>query len=488
MRNMNHELEADLSRLFYPRTVAIVGSTPKRGVVWSSGNAFINGCIKQSFQGKIYPVHPRAKSILGYKCYPSIKDIPGNIDLVIFCVPSSAVLDVLEDCAEKKVKFVHLLTAGFTETGRQEDADVEEKLLAIARKAGIRIVGPNCMGLYCPDGGISWNGEMPDRIGTTGLFSQSGQLANMITLAGEKQGVHFSKVVSFGNACDLKAHDFLCYMANDPKTKIITAYIEGLKRGREFFELARKITKEKPMVVWKGGQTEGGARATQSHTAALAGSYQVWESMCRQAGIISVNSIQEMVGTISALKRLPMPSGKNVAILGGAGGGSVTMTDLAEKEGLFVPHLSDESIRLMGEFIPIQGSSVKNPLDILPHMRNRESFEKLMTILKNDANIDALVFSLNIAFIYREGGRLGVNYFLRMIAKSHEWLEKPMFLILDTFNTAEMLMLRNEAEEILVARKMTAFPTFEIAARALTHLYRYKRFANRPTYQPEKNG
>ena len=475
---MTYEAIADLTRLFYPKTIAIVGSTPKRGFVWSSGNAFISGCIRQSFQGKIYPVHPKADSILGYKCYPNIREIPGTIDLVIFCVPSSAVLEVMEDCVEKKVKFVHLLTAGFTETGRLEDAEVEEKLLSIARQAGIRIVGPNCMGLYCPDGGISWNGEMPDKIGSTGLFSQSGQLANMIVMAGATQGIHYSKVVSFGNACDLKAHDFLCYLANDPKTKIITAYIEGLKRGREFFELARKITKEKPMVVWKGGQTEGGARATQSHTAAMAGSYQVWQSMCRQTGIISVNSIEEMVCTVSALKRLPLPKGKNVAILGGAGGGSVTMTDMAEKEGLFVPHLADKSTRQLGEFIPIQGSSVKNPLDILPHIRNKETFEKLMNILRDDLNIDALVFSSNLGFIYREAGRVGVNYYLRMISKCHEWLEKPLFLILETFNTAEMLTLRNESEEMLIARKMAVFPSFEIAARVLTYLYQYNNFIN----------
>ena len=476
---MNYKAEADLTRLFYPKTIAIVGTTPKRGFVWSSGNAYISGCIKQSFSGKIYPVHPKANSILGYKCYPNIREIPGKIDLVIFCVPSSAVLDVMEDCVAKNVKFVHLLTAGFTETGRQEDAEVEEKMLSIARQAGIRIVGPNCMGLYCPDGGLSWNGEMPDRIGSTGLFSQSGQLANMIVTAGATQGIHYSKVVSFGNACDLKAHDFLCYLANDPKTKIITAYIEGLKRGREFFELARRITREKPMVVWKGGQTEGGARATQSHTAAMAGSHQVWQSMCRQSGIIPVNSIEEMICTVSALKRIALPKGKNVAILGGAGGGSVTMTDMAEKESLFVPHLTEESIKLLGEFIPIQGSSVKNPLDILAHIRDRESFEKLMNILKNDKNIDALVFSSNLGFIYREVGRVGVNYYLRMISKCHEWLEKPMFLIVETFNTAELLMLRNESEEMLIARKVAVFPSFTIAARVLTNLYNYNNFIQR---------
>jgi len=332
------------------------------------------------------------------------------------------------------------------------------------------------MGLHCSEGGISWNGEMPDRMGSIGLFSQSGQLANMIVMMGATQRLSFSKVVSFGNACDLKAHDFLNYLASDPKTQIITSYIEGLKRGRAFFESAKKIAKEKPIVIWKGGQTEGGARATQSHTAALAGSYQIWESMCRQAGIISVNSMEELAYTVSALKRLALPKGTKVAVMGGAGGGSVIMTDLAEKNGLTVPHLSDNSIKRLEEFIPLNGSSVKNPLDILPHMRDTETFQKVMEILRDDPNIDALLFSSNLGFIYREAGRLGVNYYLRMIAKCQEWLEKPMFLILETFNNVEMLTLRQEGEEMLVGRKMAVFPSFEIAAKVLTYLYQYNNF------------
>jgi acyl-CoA synthetase (NDP forming) len=484
---LNHDEEidmpsatsTDLDVLFHPKSIAVVGTSTKRGFVWSSGNAYINGCMKQSYSGKIFPVHPEAKAILGYTCYNTVCDIPDDIDLAIFCVPASAVLNVMADCVRKKVKFVHLLTAGFSETGRDDYAQIEAKLVGMAKEAGIRIVGPNCMGLYCPEGGISWNGEMPDKVGSVGLFSQSGQLANMIVMAGAPIGIHYSKVVSFGNACDLKAHDFLLYMGNDPKTKIVCAYLEGLTQGRAFFEAAKAVTKEKPLVVWKGGQTEGGARATQSHTAAMAGSFKTWEAMCRQAGIISVNSIEEMVCTISALERMPRPKGKRVAILGGAGGGSVTMTDKAEKEGLSVPHLSGHTIETLEEFIPLQGSSAKNPLDILPHLRDMESFKKLMDLLKNDQNIDALIFSLNLGFIYREVGRSGINGYLRMILKAREWLEKPMFMSLDTFNNLDMRILNHEAEEWLAGRKAAVFPCFEIAARVLKALRQYDEYLAR---------
>ncbi len=476
---MTVETTPNLDALFYPKSIAIVGTSPKRGVVWSSGNAYINGCIKQSYQGKIYPVHPEAKNVLGYTCYPSIDDIPDEIDLVIFCIPSSAVLSVMESCVRKKVKFVHLLTAGFSETGKEEYADIEKQIVETAGQGGIRIVGPNCMGLYCPEGGISWNGEMPDRIGSVGLFSQSGQLANMIVMAGSAKKVSFSKVVSFGNACDLKAHDYLNYLANDPKTKIVGAYLEGLTCGREFFDTAKNMTKKKPLVVWKGGQTEGGARATQSHTAAMAGSYRIWKAMCRQAGIISVNSIDEMIQTISAIKRVPFPDGTRVAVLGGAGGGSVTMTDLAEKEGLSVPRLADHTIAKMEEFIPLQGSSAKNPLDILPHLRDMDRFKKVMTLLRDDPNIDALVFSVNLAFIYRETGRLGVEFYLEIISKAGEWLKKPMYLIGDTFENLELQALQFEAEEKLAAHRIPMFSSFEIVARIIKSLKDYKDYLNR---------
>jgi acyl-CoA synthetase (NDP forming) len=466
----------DLHNLFYPRSIAVVGSSTKRGFVWSSGNAYINGCIKQSFHGKIFPVHPSADYILGYKCYRTIRDIRGDIDLVIFCVPASAVLDVMDACAEKKVKFVHLLTAGFTETGRASDAEVEKKLVEKARMAGIRIVGPNCMGLYCPEGGLSWNSEMPDKIGKIGMFSQSGQLATMSVASGASEGLFFSKVVSFGNASDLKAHDYLNYMAEDPKIEIIVAYLEGLTEGRAFFDAAKKISALKPLVVWKGGQTEGGARATQSHTAAMAGSFHVWQSMCRQAGIIPVNSMEEMIYTISAVKRLSLPRGSNIAVLGGAGGGGVTMTDHAEKAGLHVPHLSEKSIAKLQEVIPLEGSSVRNPLDILPHLRSRENFQKLMELLKEDPHIDALFFALHLGFIYRDAGRVGVNYFVRIMTKLQEWLEKPIYLILETFGDAQLFALRREVEETLVAHKTAVFPSFEIAAGVMKRLLDYSEY------------
>ena len=469
----------DLHKLFHPRSVAVVGASTRRGTTWDSGNAYINGCIRQSFKGRLFPVHPNAKSILGYHCYGSILDIPEPVDLAIICIRASAAKQAIEACAQKGVRFVHMLTAGFGETGQAPDADEEDQIMAIARKAGMRIVGPNCMGLYCPEGGLAWNGELPDRPGSVGLFSQSGQLANMIVRTSAQEDIYFSEVASFGNASDLQAHEFLAYLGEDPKTDVIAGYIEGLKNGRAFFEAAKIATRDKPLVVWKGGQTEGGSRATRSHTAALAGSFQTWQGMCRQAGIISVDSLSEMVHTLAALQRIPLPKGPNAAILGGAGGGSVTMTDMAEKHGLGVPQLSDDTIARLGAVVPVQGSSVKNPLDILPFLTSAERFKFVMELLKQDPLVDCLFFSFPLAFIYFEAGRAGVNAYMKMIAKAREWLEKPMFIVIESFNAIELMVVSREATENLTALQIPVFPGFEVAARVMMNLKGYHDFLTR---------
>ena len=301
----------------------------------------------------------------------------------------------------------------------------------------------------------------------------------MIVRTSAQEGIHFSNVASFGNAGDLQAHEFLGYLADDPNTGVIASYIEGLKQGRAFFESSKKTTPTKPVVVWKGGQTEGGARATQSHTAALAGSFQTWQGMCRQAGIISVDSLAEMVHTLSALQRLSLPKGPNAAILGGAGGGSVTMTDMAEQHGIGVPQLSDATIERLGAVVPVQGSSVKNPLDILPFITSEESFKFVMELLKKDPLIDSLFFSFPFAFIYYEAGRPGVDIFMKMIAKAREWLEKPMFVVIESFNTLELTVVGQEAAEKLTARQISVFPSFEVAARVMMNLKGYNDFLAR---------
>jgi acyl-CoA synthetase (NDP forming) len=473
-------MSKELKRLFYAKNIAIIGATSKRGWGWSNGNAWIAGSFKMGFQGAIYPVHPKARTILGLKAYPSILDIPDEIDLAVFTVPLAVVPQVMDECVKKGVKFVHLLTAGFSETGAHDNSDIEKSLIERARKGAIRVIGPNCMGIYCPEGGLSWSNEFPPESGSTGLFSQSGQLAYQIVVSGGDQGLRYSKVVSFGNASDLQPHDFLNYLAQDDKTEIIGAYLEGLRDGRSFFEAAKEATLKKPLVLWKGGQTEGGSRATISHTAALSGTQHIWDAMCRQTGIITVHSIDEMVYTIKALQALPKPKGTNVAILGGAGGGSVTMTDFAEKEGLKVPHLTDKTIRRMGEFVPIEGNSARNPLDIVPAIMpistNEGNLLRVMELIRDDPNIDAMIFSIFPKRICDTYGKTALNAYLQLCLEAMGRLEKPLFISLPREDNWQMDILRRETEEWFHDAGVATFPDFRLAARVMRNMKEYGHY------------
>jgi len=478
----------DLDRLFHPKSLAVVGATPRVGGFNWGGNNYIEGAVNLGFQGKIYPVHPSGLPILGFPSYRSVRDIPDEVDLVVFSVSFSHVLPVMQDCVEKGVKFIHIFAAGFSETGLPENTAIENELVRLAGKAGIRIVGPNCMGLYCPEGGLGWNREFPRDSGPISFVSQSGQLAGEFVETGFYEGLRFSKIVSFGNACDLHIHDFLNYLIRDEKTKIVGSYIEGLKDGEAFFEAARNFTRNKPLVVWKGGLTEGGSRATQSHTAAIAGSAQVWEAICRQTGIIPVGSMEEMASTTAALLRQPLPCSTDVAVLGGAGGGSVTMTDLAEREGLRVPHLSEATIRGLKEFIPVQGNSINNPLDIMgalffparrtgtSHKDMLENYKRLFVLLREDPNIDGLIFAQKMDMFSRVGGRFFVDLFIRSSIEALTELKKPVYIVLDRGRSLEGEAARQWAQEQYNRAGFATFASFSSAARVIYNLSRYRSY------------
>jgi len=467
--------KCDLKPFFYPKAIAVVGASPFSQDFRWGGKTFIEGLVKQNFLGQVAPVHPKAENVLGLKAYKSVRDIPYDIDLAIFSIPAPRVVEVMEDCVAKGVKFVHIFTAGFSETGLEDRTRLEEEIVEIATKGGVRVIGPNCMGIYNPEAGVAWVKDFPAEVGPVGFVSQSGQLAGHFIESGRQRGIRFSKVISFGNASDLQCHDFLQYLADDDKTEIIGCYIEGLKDGRAFFELAKKITPQKPLVVWKGGRTEGGTRAVSSHTASIAGSVEIWNAVCKQAGIIQVHSIEDLVSTVSALQNLSAPPRPNVAIVGGAGGGSVTMTDAAESEGLSVPHLSDETTRGLGEFVPVHGQSVKNPLDIFSVLINPEHFERMIELLRDDPNIDALLYYQRVEWALRRENMF-LDMIINMTIDGARKLEKPLFLVLADAVSLEGMALRAQAEDKYNSAGIPTFPTFEEAARAIRCMSEYHQY------------
>lgn len=303
-------------------------------------------------------------------------------------------------------------------------------------------------------------------------------MAGHLILDGGIEGLRFNKVVSFGNASDLRAHDFLSYFANDNRIKFIGAYLEGLKDGDVFFETARGLTRNKPLVIWKGGQTEGGSRAAQSHTAAVAGSQMLWQGLCKQAGIISVNSLEEMILTLSALQKIPPIPGINIAVLGGTGGGSVTMTDCAEREGLKVPKLSETTISGLQEFVELQGSSVQNPLDIMPALMSSGRFDKLIELLNHDNEIDALFFSQKMDLFYRVMGPSMIDAIIKLTIEGVRALKKPTFIVVETVDSLEEEKLREMALEKYNAKGIPTFPSFAMAARVMYNMNQYYHYLN----------
>lgn len=384
---MSRKLELDT--MFYPRSVAVVGvsANSKRG-----GSNFATRLHKNGFAGNIYPVNPRATEIQGLKAYPDLKSIPETVDLVIVSVPGPRVPEVLEDCISTGVKNVHIFSSGFKETGEEEGRLLEEKITGIIRRGGLRVVGPNCMGIYVPASKLVPWGPDPGEKGPVAFLSQSGGHSEVLINYIQEMGMGVSKVISFGNAAGLQLVDFLEYLAEDPETKIITMYLEGMKDGNRVARLVKTINRTKPVIIWKGGLTDSGARAVASHTGSLAGAERVWKAFFAQTGAVSVNSIEEIADVVMAFMYLNPPRGRRTLLLGGGGGNSVEVCDICSREGLEVPALSEETRRKLAEFIPLAGNIIRNPLDIWQGQYDAQLMSRALETAIGDPAIDQVIF------------------------------------------------------------------------------------------------
>jgi acyl-CoA synthetase (NDP forming) len=351
-----------LDCLFSPRSVAVVGaiSQPDK---WYIRQYYIAPLLQLGYKGKIYAVDTKGKSIPGALTYPSIKEIPGPLDLVIGCIPAKRTPDLFAECRDAGVKVVQVFSAGFAETGETEGKEAQDQLKAMTGPNSPRIVGPNCMGVYCPEAGISFCTDYPKESGPVSLICQSGGITGCTVRAVAERGLRFSKVVSFGNAVDVDECDLLDYLAHDAQTKVITAYIEGTRNGPRFVEVLNAAASIKPVVILKGGATDSGARAATSHTGALAGVDAVWDGLLRQAGVIRTSSVEETADMLVALLRMKPPAGISTFLAGNGGGPTVLSADDCEREGLRIASMPEEIRKRLLQFIPVAGTMVRNPLD-----------------------------------------------------------------------------------------------------------------------------
>ena len=464
---MKNTQQHNLDFLFHPDSIALVGITTTEPQHWT--RTFLEGLIEMEFDRPLYLVNPKGGEIKGRKVYTSLKDVPGNIDYVIGLVNARIAPKLVEECAEKKVRAIHFCTAGFSETGEESRIKLESELTEVARRNGIRVIGPNCMGIYCPKSRLSFSPAFPKESGPVGVISQSGGNSIYLVRQAALRGVRFSKVVSYGNACDIDESDLLEYLAHDVDTKIIALYIEGIKDGRRFRKALEEATNEKTVVLLKGGTTEGGARAVAGHTASLAGSRATWDALCKQLGIISVSSLEEMIDVLVTLLFLPLPGGRNALLFGAGGGASVLIADQFESRGFKVPPIPPEMVAQISEFTPIAGNILRNPIDYSQAMANIEGVIKTFAILSRWEGADFFVMFIRIGQF--TGSRISdhqLGYLLmsRFPIKQGQ-LPKPVVMVI------EPSIIPEEAEAIMagicssILSGLPVYYSFATAANAI---------------------
>jgi acetate---CoA ligase (ADP-forming) len=462
-----------LDRLLNPRSVAVVGAKQANDYRWLR--------CASTFQGPVYSVnidpHETAGiEALGVRNYQRLLDIPGPVDYVIVSVPREVAPIVLGDCIAKGVGGVMLFTSGFSETGTAKGHELERTIAQLARQAGLPLVGPNCMGIFNPKIGLRNFPELyAGESGPVGFLSQSGTHGYNFALMGYLHGIKVSKLISYGNAVILDSPDYLDYLRDDAETSIIGMYIEGVRDGRRLFHRLQELTPRKPVVIWKGGQTEPGTRATASHTGSLAESMVVWRAVMRQTGAIEVDSLEEMLDTVKTLLYVPPTRQDRVALISMTGGQSVVTTDAFVKAGLQVPPLTERSYERLGRFFNIVGGSYRNPIDMGSNWEAGEQTSEILEILEDDPQVDIIVFELSLNMLFR---RMEANpafraFLLDMLISHKRRTHKPFLAIVTPSYVPEA---EEELKCALLAEGIPSFPTFHRAAKALQSCIGYQRF------------
>ncbi len=411
----------NLESMFSPRSIAVIGAAREH---MKMGNATLLNVLVHGFEGKIYPINPKADTIMGLKCYPSVLDVPDEIDLAIIVIPAKYVPGVMEDCAKKGIKSVIIISAGFGEIGG-EGKVLEDKVLEIARRSGIRVIGPNTMGYKSPvdnlDASFVFGMAYP---GDIALASQSGALAIGMIAHANMEMIGLSRIISVGNKIDVDDAELIEYLDSDDKTKVITMYIEGIKDGRRFFEAAKKSSK--PIVVIKSGRTKAGAAAAKTHTGSLSGSDVVYNSIFRQAGIHRARDATQLFDFARALANLPLPKGRNVGIVTNGGGAGILMSDFCEMKGLNIVQPSEETKVKLREILP-SISVPRNPVDVIGDAGFFRYYASAKALLE-DPDVDGVIV------ISVHGGYARPREFVGAILKLYEDMkegavpEKPVIV------------------------------------------------------------
>lgn len=351
---------AHLDAAFSPGSVAVIGAGPT-----TAGRFYVESLLAAGFKGPLYAVNPNGGEISGLPILRSLADAAGPVDLVISCIPARFVPRLVEECVGKRVKALSMFTSGFSETGSETGRSLEDEIVRIAQEGGVRLIGPNCMGIYSPRSGVSFAPDFPRNAGGVALVCQSGGNAIYLVRLAAERGIRFSKVISYGNGCDVNESDLFEYLMEDDETDLVAAYIEGVKDGGRFQGALGRLAARKPVVVLKGGATAEGARTASSHTSSLAGSDRVWSAVLEQAGALRVDSLYQLVDMMVTFEFLRPVNGRRVAMVGGGGGASVLATDACASRGFALPPIPAEVSRAMRSRLDSDaGLILTNPIEL----------------------------------------------------------------------------------------------------------------------------
>jgi acetyl coenzyme A synthetase (ADP forming)-like protein len=379
---------ASLVPFFRPRAVAVIGASRDERAI---GRLVLERLLQAKFEGPVYPVNPNARSVAAVRAYPSVLDVPDEVDLAVIAVPAARVPAVVEECARKRVRALVVLSAGFAETGAEGRARQDE-LVRTVRAHGMRMIGPNCMGILNTAPDVRLNATfapMQPRRGRVAMSSQSGALGLAILAEAESLGIGLSMFVSVGNKADVSSNDLLQFWETDPDTNLIVLYVESFGNPRKFARIARRIGRVKPILAVKSGRTAAGSRAAQSHTAALAGSDRAVDALFRQAGVIRAGTLEELLDAATVLTNQPLPAGNRVAIVTNAGGPGILAADACESRALALPALTPATLAELRALLP-PTAGLTNPVDMIASA-GPDQYEAAVRAVLGDANVDSVI-------------------------------------------------------------------------------------------------
>lgn len=452
-----------LNSFFNPKSIAVIGASRTPGKV---GFDILKNIIQYDYEGKIYPINPSADEILGKKSYPSLADVPDNIDLAVVVVPAKNVLEVIEKCGKKKIRSAIIITAGFKESG-VEGAKLEHELVYRAAEAGVRFVGPNCLGIIDTHAKMnaSFAAGMPAK-GGIGFFSQSGALCLAVLDRALPDGIGFSKFISMGNKADITDTDIMRALAEDENTKVILGYIEGVSDGKKFMEVASEVSKKKPLIILKSGTTSAGAKAASSHTGALAGREATFDAAFRQSGVIRAHTLKDIFNFALAFASQPLPKGPHIAIITNSGGPGILAADACDKSDLQLVTLHKETTDKLREFLP-PVASFYNPVDILGDS-GTERYEKTLELVLQDSSIQGVLVLLTPT------ATVDVANTARKVSYVSQFFDKP---VMTSFMGKKSI---ESASRILMENNIPNYEYPEEAVAAYHAMYRYHAWIKRP--------